>query len=67
MSDEYDLDDPADLDEWFEHLGELVLQDEPESYDRFRDAVAAMTDETRRQVARSLIWHQEVYNQRQWS
>ena len=62
-----DDDEPEDVDSWFEHLGELVHRVDPESYDDFRAAVAAMTDGQRRQIARSLIWHQETYNKRQWS
>ena len=62
-----DDDEPEDVDAWFDQLGELVRRDEPESYDDFRAAVATMTDEQRRKIARSLIWHQRTYDQRQWS
>lgn len=60
-------DEPEDIDAWFEHLGDLVRRYEPESYDDFRATVAAMSDQERRKIARSLIWHQETYDKRQWS
>ena len=62
-----DDDLPEDVDAWFEHLGELILEEEPESFDDFTAAVAAMSDDQRRKIARSLIWHLETYNNREWS